>query len=177
MYLNASLLSFLIPSLSKRIKAIIFEMWYSLAVFFPYLLLPTLILEYKINNIITSTVYNILLIGIINKDFFNGQSIINRSLGYQVVDARTLQTASKLRCMIRNITAPLWPVEGIFILFNPERRLGDFLAGTKIVELEKSDPELILNEIRTFKLDQQAVTTILLSMVWVTTMFILFANL
>ena len=37
-----------------------------------------------------------------------------------------------MKCFIRNLTIPIWPIEIIFVLINPKRRLGDFIAATRI---------------------------------------------
>lgn len=67
------------------------------------------------------------------KDCINGRSIAKRILKLQVVDNSTGQVASPLKCFIRNIFIIIWPIEGIIALTNPSRRLGDRVAGTKIV--------------------------------------------
>jgi len=67
------------------------------------------------------------------KDCINGRSIAKRILKLQVVDNSTGQIASPLKCFIRNIFIVIWPIEGIIALANPSRRLGDRVAGTKLV--------------------------------------------
>lgn len=67
-----------------------------------------------------------------NKDIFNGRSPAKRMLKMQVIDIKTGQAASPLKCLIRNLTIPIWPIEIIFVLINPKRRLGDFIAATRI---------------------------------------------
>ena len=114
------------------------------------------------------------MIALVNKDFFNGQSVVHRLLGYQVVDIRTNMPASKVKCMFRNVTAPLWPIEVIFILTYPKRRLGDFIAGTALIDVPASDPELILNEFKSVTFDIQTRLTLLLSVIWIVTLMILF---
>lgn len=67
------------------------------------------------------------------KDSINGRSPAKRIMKLQVVDNSTGRAASPIKCFIRNIFCVLWPVEVIVALFNPERRIGDFVAGTKVV--------------------------------------------
>lgn len=67
-----------------------------------------------------------------NKDIFNGRSPAKRILKLQVIDNKTNQAANSLKCLVRNLTIPLWPMEVIFVLINPKRRLGDKIAGTRI---------------------------------------------
>lgn len=67
-----------------------------------------------------------------NKDIFNGRSPGKRILKMQVIDNKTDQVANPLRCLVRNFTIAIWPLEVIFVLINPKRRLGDKIAGTRI---------------------------------------------
>jgi uncharacterized RDD family membrane protein YckC len=72
------------------------------------------------------------------KDIFNGRSIAKRILGLQVVNNSTGKVASPVRCFVRNITCVLWPIEGIVAIVNTSRRLGDRIAGTKLVKFDPS---------------------------------------
>ncbi|MBL7872181.1 MAG: hypothetical protein JNM78_11255 [Cyclobacteriaceae bacterium] len=168
-------------SFNKRLKAMGLEFLYVLSFCIP-LLLPFFILsqmlmddvyigqrvrtDFKLSDLFISIPFTLIYIVLFNKDFYNGQSIVHRLLGYQIVNSRTLRPADRLRCILRNITAPLWIVEGIIVLFNPQRRLGDFLAGTKIIEVNKADPEFILNEIREANYDFLAILTLILPMLF-----------
>lgn len=67
------------------------------------------------------------------KDIVNGRSIGKRITKTQVIDNKTGQVASPLKCFIRNIFCVIWPIEGIATLINPSRRIGDRVAGTKVV--------------------------------------------
>ncbi len=70
------------------------------------------------------------------KDSFHGRSIAKRVLKLQVVEHSTGQPASPLRCLVRNLLIMFWPIEVIATLVNPERRLGDRLAGTRVIKLD-----------------------------------------
>jgi uncharacterized RDD family membrane protein YckC len=72
------------------------------------------------------------------KDIINGRSIAKRILGLQVVNNASGKAASPFRCFLRNITCVLWPIEGIVALVNTSRRLGDRIAGTKLVKFDRS---------------------------------------
>lgn len=78
------------------------------------------------------------------KDSINGRSIAKRILNIQVVDYKTGQVASPLKCFFRNLFCIVWPIEVIITLVNPSRRIGDMVAGTKIVpfnpDIEQSKP-------------------------------------
>ncbi len=84
---------------------------------------------------------------ILNKDFYKAKSIAKRHFGYQVFDLKTNRPANELQCVIRNSTMIIWPLEVIASMFNSKRRFGDLIAGTKLIDVDKEDPELIMNEI------------------------------
>ncbi len=67
------------------------------------------------------------------KDSFNGRSIGKRIFGFQLIN-RHGNVATPLQCYIRNLFFIIYPIEVIFVFFNPSRRLGDFVAGTTVVE-------------------------------------------
>ncbi len=70
------------------------------------------------------------------KDIINGRSIAKRILKLQVVDNTTGQPASPIKCFVRNLLCVLWPIEVIIAMTNTERRLGDRIAGTKLVKFD-----------------------------------------
>ena len=72
------------------------------------------------------------------KDSINGRSPAKRILKLQVVDNSTGTVASPIKCFIRNIFCVLWPIEVIVALINPNRRIGDFVAGTKVVPFDST---------------------------------------
>jgi uncharacterized RDD family membrane protein YckC len=180
LYLNSD---FWFLRLNKRLKSFILEMWYCLSAFIPFLIIltiPSIIIgdtfstEFTWTELLQLIPFSLLLITILNKDFFGGQSPVHRKLGYQVVDRKTMKPATGLKCMLRNVTAPMWPIEGIFALAYPKRRLGDFIAGTMLIEVNATNPELILNEIQKVKFDGQTRLTLLFSILWVLTFMIVF---
>jgi uncharacterized RDD family membrane protein YckC len=67
------------------------------------------------------------------KDSFRGRSIAKRLLKLQVVDNSSGQAASPLKCLVRNLFCILWPVEVIMTLRDPSRRIGDRVAGTRVI--------------------------------------------
>jgi len=75
------------------------------------------------------------------KDTINGRSIGKRMTKTQVVDNTTGQVASPLKCFVRNILCLIWPIEVIVTLTNPGRRLGDQIAGTKVVFYDPTNVE------------------------------------
>ncbi len=67
------------------------------------------------------------------KDNIGGRSIAKRIMKFVVVDNSSGEPARPIRTLIRNAFCILWPIEVIITLFNPSRRLGDYVAGTKVV--------------------------------------------
>ena len=63
-----------------------------------------------------------------NKDILLGRSIAKRVMKLQIVDIKTNKPANSLKCLVRNLTIPLWPIEVIAALINNERRIGDYIA-------------------------------------------------
>jgi uncharacterized RDD family membrane protein YckC len=97
--------------------------------------------EHKVDGFITTPWGYIAIFGFalyFCKDIINGRSIAKRILKLQVVDNTTGAVASPLKCFIRNILCILWPVEVIVALINTHRRLGDRVAGTKLVVYDPS---------------------------------------
>jgi uncharacterized RDD family membrane protein YckC len=168
-----------------RIKAFMADVFYTFILFFPVIVITVLtsriiqqllsgqISELGIkflNLLILVPLYGLCVVAF-NKDFYSGQSVVNRLWGYKVVDIKTGNSPGQFRCMLRNLTVPIFPFELPFVLFNSERRLGDFIAGTKLIKVEKTDPESILNEIRNtdFGQDSKLALTIptLLFITWI----------
>lgn len=73
------------------------------------------------------------------KDCINGRSIAKRAIKLQVVENKSGNVASPIRCFVRNIFCVLWPIEVLVTLVSPGRRIGDMVAGTKVVPF---NPEL-----------------------------------
>ena len=70
---------------------------------------------------------------IFNKDIYLGRSVAKRVLKFQIVDNNSNMPSNPLRCFVRNLTIIIWPIEVLFTLVNKQRRLGDYIAGTKLV--------------------------------------------
>lgn len=76
------------------------------------------------------------------KDAINGRSLAKRVLHLQVVDNKTGSAASPMQCFVRNIFCILWPIEVLTVFFNPTRRIGDKIAGTRVARFnpEREQP-------------------------------------
>ncbi len=73
-----------------------------------------------------------------NKDAIKGRSPAKRMLGFIIIDNKTGKIANPIQSVIRNLTIILWPIEVIFSIFSPQRRMGDFIAGTKVIDDNKT---------------------------------------
>ncbi len=70
-----------------------------------------------------------------NKDGLGGRGPAKRFLKLVVVNKTTGEVAHPLRSFLRNLTLFMWPIEFLFMVITPNRRrLGDFIAGTEVVE-------------------------------------------
>lgn len=73
-----------------------------------------------------------------NKDSIGGRSPAKRILKIMVIDLKTGIAASPVKTVLRNFTLIIWPIEVLVVLFSPERRLGDRIAGTQVVGFDES---------------------------------------
>ena len=143
--------------LGRRLNAMSMDFSLMVAIIFPILALffipYFIIIESldKVNELFSIWIgiipFSIFSFFTINKDYYKAKSIAKRHFGYQVYDLKSNKPATELQCVIRNSTIIIWPLEVIVSMFNSHRRLGDLLAGTKLIDSDKEDPELIMNEI------------------------------
>lgn len=84
----------------------------------------------------------------LNKDYFRGKSLAKRIFGFQVMKKDSDEVASRLQCLLRNLTIFVWPLEVIFTVFSTDRRIGDYIANTRIVISEKEEALSLFEEIR-----------------------------
>jgi uncharacterized RDD family membrane protein YckC len=87
-----------------------------------------------------------------NKDFLMAKSPAKRIMGYQIIDIKTSKPASEFQCFVRNLTIIGWPIEVIVGLINPQRRLGDFLANTKVITSDKEKLKSMWNDLKNIKM-------------------------
>jgi len=144
--------------INRRLKSMLIDFGFILFFFFPLFLVAIVTIIFidpdfsnpintvNLSSILISILFAIITFVMINKDFFSGRSIAKRIFGYRIIDNISYLPASEMQCMIRNITVIIWPLEVIFTLVNPDRRLGDLIAGTKLNEAEVISPETILVE-------------------------------
>ena len=68
----------------------------------------------------------------LNKDLFFARGPGKMICNLIVLDHQNKTPATPLQCLLRNLTILIAPIEIVFAVFSPKRRLGDFLAGTEI---------------------------------------------
>ena len=76
------------------------------------------------------------------KDCFDGKSIGKRILKLQVIDCKTGQAASPLKCFVRNLSylLNLFDLLPMFYHFHG-RRLGDYITNTCVIEYDNKKPQ------------------------------------
>lgn len=70
----------------------------------------------------------------------NGQSVGKYLMKVQIIDLQTENVALNKKTMIRNIFLFFWPIEVGFFLIKPDRRFGDYVSKTKLIEVSQSQP-------------------------------------
>ncbi len=103
----------------------------------------------------------------LNKDFFKAKSPAKRILGYQVINRKNGERANELQCFIRNLTiCVIWPLEVIIGLINPERRIGDFLANTKVIKSDKEKLKTIWIDFKNIRLKPSYLLIIIIGIIY-----------
>ena len=88
-----------------------------------------------------------------NKDFLNGKSIGKRLFGIQVQNL-TDQKASEWKCSLRNFLLII-PIDFLFTIFSPTRRIGDQIAKTKIGIETKQNLKTISTELKNYRINKE----------------------
>jgi len=117
---------------------------------------------FEIHPVETAAFYLMMLV-YLNKDFVNARSIAKRILGLIIVDRATGEPASELKCLLRNLTIPIWPLEVLISLFSKNRRLGDIIANTRIEIADKESPKSILGEFKSKRLTSNTLWTLVIA--------------
>ncbi len=74
------------------------------------------------------------------KDVFFSKSPGKRLLKFRLVKTTSLTTPNSFQLFLRNTTFFIWPIEVLVLLVSPEQRIGDKLAGTRVIDdLEGAD--------------------------------------
>ncbi|MEL6649183.1 MAG: RDD family protein [Bacteroidota bacterium] len=79
----------------------------------------------------------------LSKDVFGGQSLAKRATKVQILRQNSDRAADPFQTILRNLsTLFLAPIEFIWGMVNTERRLGDFIAGTRLQAYEGKAPQI-----------------------------------
>ena len=153
-----------------RISAMLLDHFLMCILIIPIAILFAIIsdkLGFKLNDGMSFYVWVLMIFVYYNKDFYNAKSPAKRMMGYQVVDRKTEKPATELQCFVRNFTICIaWPLEVIIGFINPERRIGDFIANTKVVLSEKEKLKSVWKELKRTKLKTNFIGIILIGGVY-----------
>ena len=107
-------------------------------------------------------IFNDLIISILiiyplamNKDFLNGKSLGKRIFNIQVQDLNN-NIANEWKSSLRNLLFVI-PFEVFFTLISPNRRIGDYLAGTKIEIDSKFKLSTINSELKNYRINRNLI--------------------
>ena len=152
-----------IPFLGNRAKSMLTDFGFVLSIFFPILVIigvPLIILEsqnpdnpiyFYLYMSVMMIPWTFMSIALLNKDFYNGKSIAKRIYGYQIIDSQTKEVASDFKCMLRNVTMLIWPLEALALLISPNKRIGDMIAGTELIKSNVELKETLLVDLKVYK--------------------------
>ncbi|REE06918.1 putative RDD family membrane protein YckC [Winogradskyella pacifica] len=136
----------------RRISSMLLDHFLMCILIIPPAIILTIISEnigLKMNDGMGFFVFFLIVFVYLNKDFFKGKSPAKRILGYKVINQKTEKPATELQCFVRNLTICVaWPLEVVVGFINPERRIGDFIANTKVVESEKEKLKSIWTDLK-----------------------------
>ena len=139
-----------------RISSMLLDHFLMCVLIIPPAIILSIIFEnigLKLNDGMSFFVFFLIVFIYLNKDFFNSKSPAKRILGYRVINLKTESPATELQCFVRNLTICIaWPLEVVVGFINPERRIGDFIANTKVVESEKEKLKTIWTDLKNKKL-------------------------
>jgi uncharacterized RDD family membrane protein YckC len=122
--------------------------------------------EHSLENLEGISLFSIAMFFYINKDFLKAKSPAKRILGYQIINIKTDEPANELQCFIRNLTLIAWPVELIIGFINPERRIGDFLANTKVITSKKENLKSIWYDFKKVELKRSFLLIIMIGILY-----------
>lgn len=130
---------------------------------------------FNIQDPFQSILFYCLLFIYLNKDFFNAKSPAKRILGYQVIKEESGQPATELQCFIRNLTILVaWPLEVLISFLNTEKRIGDYIANTKVVVSEKEKLKTIWRDLKNKKLQLNFIAILIIGVVYLYGVSLLF---
>lgn len=87
------------------------------------------------------------------KDCINGKSAGKRIMKIEIANEKEGEKVSAVSCVVRNIFVVLWIIEILVLFISKEKRIGDYVAKTKVVSNSK---------VEKIKLDKNTLLTVLL---------------
>lgn len=94
---------------------------------------PALFIVFGVEgSILFNLVWSLGFVLYLNKDIIDGKSYAKRKFSFSIVTEGNKGLNSTI-CMLRNLTAPLFLIEIIFLFYNPKKRSVDYILGTKVV--------------------------------------------
>lgn len=123
-----------------RFVAAYVDLLVGLAIASPFILLG-IFTELHTNMLYMSLIISLAVAIFFCKDVFSPQSIGKKIFGLKIINKKDRQaTKCKLTLIFRNFFIILWPIDLLFCIINPKRRLGDILAGTS-TSIENRDSD------------------------------------
>ena len=135
-------------TVTERLKSMLLDHFIICFTILPPVIIPELI-GIEIREWFGETMILLVFAIYINKDILEGRSAAKRILGQVVIDKETEKPANEIKCAIRNFTVCFWIFEVIIVIFNPNRKIGDLIVGTKVVRTEKKDIKTMLLDFQT----------------------------
>ena len=135
--------------ISRRIVAYILDVLVGISVLFFGYFLQFVAIDLQLESL-QSRSASLVMLGIVwsivymvCKDLFGGCSIGKRSMKLIILQCKDDQVCGKIRSIIRNLILqiPFMVFLEWIILFFKDRRIGDFLAGTYVVDRRKIKSE------------------------------------
>ena len=118
-----------------RLKSMTIDFCLVLITGSPFIIL-IFILKLENSPLYQISVISLLFSNFLCKDLIGSGSFGNRIANLKVVSSNE-SIITPLKLIMRNIFVFIWPVEIIMCYINPERKFGDIVFGTKVVQYDK----------------------------------------
>ncbi|WP_272149276.1 RDD family protein [Tenacibaculum aiptasiae] len=162
----------------RRISSMLLDFFFFCFFIIPLIIIASTISEYyswKLSFQTENLFFYLIIFIYFNKDFLRGKSPAKRLLGYQIINQETSRQATELQCFIRNLTITIaWPLEVIISFINIERRIGDLIANTKVIQSEKEEFESIWIDFKNTKLKPNLIGIICIGIIYFYELSLLF---
>ncbi|WP_420553346.1 RDD family protein [Tenacibaculum aiptasiae] len=159
----------------RRISSMLLDFFFFCFFIIPLIIIIIIIIastiseyySWKLSFQIENLFFYLIIFIYFNKDFLRGKSPAKRLLGYQIINQKTSKQATELQCFIRNLTIIIaWPLEVIISFINIERRIGDLIANTKVIQSEKEEFESIWIDFKNTKLKPNLIGIICIGIIY-----------